>query len=361
MANTSEGADPPAAVSTFKLSDKGELTGINELVLMSANKLKTHTKDEIVKFFCTLQTFIKSSGVLTQKTQTVGAPPDLVRLLALQIEKCDLLHEQILSASLDAGQYKMKCEHLQKEIDHNIAKGLEENTLTERVANLEKGNTKGANADVDALITEVVKELDERQSKERNVVIYGLTEDNVDAAEVGRDENVSVSALFAGTMRCGNVRPEKSFRLGRVREEGSKPRPIKVFLPTAEDKRRVLDSVPFLKALPVDHEHRRVYVRSDLTTSQRAVLQTNRVDSDVPAALHPDNFPRLGSSVARGLAVRRGFRGVGRGAWAFGRGAGGPGVSTGRTAPRRTSGDLQSSGDLQGSGWEEEPSAVFNE
>lgn len=98
-----------------------------------------------------------------------------------------------------------KCEHLQVEIDHNTAKNLEENMVVERVTRLEKGKAEETSTDVEALIAEVVKELDERQSEGCHIVVYGWREADVDADERGRDENVAIGTLLTHVRRCNDV------------------------------------------------------------------------------------------------------------------------------------------------------------
>lgn len=178
-------------------------------------------------------------------------------------------------------------------------------------------------------VVNIVSELKQRQDKEKNMVIYGVdekedeNEDNPDNITAG----VALSRLFSGALGCEDPpEPVKSFRLGKRREAGEKPRPLKIFMQSTEDRELILKNAPELRTIEREHEFGRVYIRADLTLMQRQELQKTREQQQASApsfTLSDGEFPALHSYYTRGRGGPRGR------AFGYGRGRGSAGSTWG--------------------------------
>lgn len=313
-----------------------ECVGIKELANfeMTNSKLKDLKKDLIVKLFIKLQTYIRSryvddeedSGIPSRdssndtiqcsSTQDIHSANDFCRIIGeslsqirRQADYINELHTKLYKASEDKEKISTERAILEtrvSELDKRVqefsidshAKSMEIDKLlndkTQPDPALDVNFTGG---DVNALILEVVDELAARKEKESNLVIYGISED----ADVDDEDNplkTQVQGIF-DMMNC-TCQIEKCFRLGRPRELQAKPRPVKVFLTNAQDKMNILaKSKTYFKGLRNGHELKRIYIRSDLTKSQRDANQLNHRGprsvqrEDINPENFEDDFPRL--------------------------------------------------------------------
>ena len=156
-----------------------------------------------------------------------------------------------------------------KDCNRSLIKRIE--TLEEKSGDWSTGqkHLSAPPCDVNALTSSVTDELIERQGKELNLVVMGLSECNtpVNGTEVSEeDEKRQVTDLLQ-SIQVNNPSITRVFRMGR-RSEG-RPRPIKVFCENKATRSNILTNAKKLSKLPEGHRNRKVFIRPDLTKLQR--------------------------------------------------------------------------------------------
>ena len=201
-----------------------------------------------------------NSGSSTQEMTTV--------LLQLVLKVTDVLSKNN-ELQNEVNNLKMRNADLTREMEKM------EKSLTQRIEMLEDKSGEWAStgpkhftappADVNALTSSVADELEARNSKTLNLVIVGLDEEEeVDASENDVMENVN-KLLRNIDVQSPNI--TRVFRMGR--RNANRPRPVKVFCGNADTRSNVLNKAKKLKDLPLGHQHKKVFIRPDLTQLQR--------------------------------------------------------------------------------------------
>ena len=152
----------------------------------------------------------------------------------------------------------------------NGALRLEMDTLKAKVSQLEGGVKlveSGLEKAKEEVREEVKSELEEKEARSENIVIFGMKESVKDEAkERVKEDETKVKELWKQlevTMEEGET--EVKFRAGKKREDG-KPQPLVVKISNMEKKERVLDGARKLKRKDGWQE---VFLAPDLTPKQQ--------------------------------------------------------------------------------------------
>lgn len=118
----------------------------------------------------------------------------------------------------------------------------------------------------DDIESELLTEMNDRDKRKNNLVLFGVLEAEVKATDPEGDDNAKIQKIF----RClgeDDAFPSvvKFFRLGR---RLGNCRPIKLVFHSSEVRERVLKAGWKLSRLESDHHFRRVYIKPDLTVRQ---------------------------------------------------------------------------------------------
>lgn len=120
---------------------------------------------------------------------------------------------------------------------------------------------------------EIVIELEERQKRKKNVIVYNIPEPNSNAAlnEQRASDKVNVSAILNTVLPelpCDNL---KLFRLGAF--STTKNRPVRVILDNEEAVRKVLKNSSKLKS---KNEHKNINISADRTKKQMDLFRKTK-------------------------------------------------------------------------------------
>lgn len=111
---------------------------------------------------------------------------------------------------------------------------------------------------------EVVGEVQERQSRKLNVIMFGLPEPSSDSRGNATDSE-EVSMVLRSVAPSLDVSTVNSHRLGRLRPGADRPRPVKIVLRSEDDVRTVIRNANKLRETP---RFSRIYVSYDKTARQ---------------------------------------------------------------------------------------------
>ena len=146
-----------------------------------------------------------------------------------------------------------------------------------------------------SLLTDTVEELEERQSRKKNIVIFGLPE-----ASCAKERSDSIDKQrFSELMTALNLDEEihsadRCFRLG---SRGSQQRPLKVILRSADLRDSILKSASKLGKLPKGHKFKEVYLKEDLTRLQQLQQKSLRSELKLRKEAGEEVFLRRGKIV----------------------------------------------------------------
>lgn len=337
-------APPSAENENSKLNsyDYLETAGINEITALdlTTSKLKQIKKELLAKLFIKLQTYVRSRAPdldskleestcdLPTNNRAAADTPDgpmhssqvvleLIRTLKEERDAYVALMQKFTDTRVE-GESRIHILQADMRV-RDIEMSTLNSNLNQAESDLARVNDELRSArDVKSPketvnINNVVNELSLRGEKEKNLVIYGI--DEADNREANPDETEVVCRLFSEVLGCSEKVPAKCFRMGKVREQGEKPRPFKIFMESVTDKQSILNNAYKLKNQPTESAFRRVFVRQDLTLMQRkAGWEKPQKSPDFPL-FGFDDFPALSGAGSS-------WRGRGRGQryFAFGRG-----------------------------------------
>jgi len=118
------------------------------------------------------------------------------------------------------------------------------------------------------------EETEEINKRKTNVIIHGLKEPSVSAAEHRMAEDEDQIQDMLHQIQCDSVSVDSLVRLGRKTDDdqNDKPRPIKLVLASEEQKEKVLRQAKNLRRMK-DRGWDRVFIHQDQTPKQRAIRQ----------------------------------------------------------------------------------------
>lgn len=135
---------------------------------------------------------------------------------------------------------------------------------------------------LEASRADAINELEQRNSRRKNVVLFGLPEGHPSAPNDHNMDRQSFSDILSTLNIRDEIAVERCFRLGT---KGSRHRPLKVILKSQESRELLLKCASRLGRLAEQHKFRKVFIKPDLTPMQlteekalRAQLQS-RLDA----------------------------------------------------------------------------------
>jgi hypothetical protein len=162
---------------------------------------------------------------------------------------------------------KEEMNKMKEELKHKNEKDTQEiNNLKEEIERLKtKTNEKEAKNYNGTNISDAIGELEDRNARKSNVIIYGIVEsESEDISEKRKKDEESVNELSRNIQI--KLKPKKVIRLGKA---NNKPRPIKVIFDSQEEAISFKRS--FWSKKPENYS--RVFVSDDLTFIQRGKLR----------------------------------------------------------------------------------------
>lgn len=134
---------------------------------------------------------------------------------------------------------------------------------------------------------DIVEEVEERQSKKRNILIFGMVEPAEGIAVEARiaSETVELSAILKSIVPTLEIAEVLPHRIGRF--NGSRCRPVKVTLKSESDVRSVLQNAHKLKTSS-DYSH--ISISSDKTFRQRKIYKELEKELNTRKAQGEDNI-----------------------------------------------------------------------
>lgn len=113
----------------------------------------------------------------------------------------------------------------------------------------------------------IINELNDRSQRASNLIIYNIQESTalITADKIKHDE-LAVSNIIASIITESAIEPLKLIRLGKHYQPNSKPRPIKIVLPSSRD---AFDILRNKKKLQQNQPTSEIFISSDRTLYQR--------------------------------------------------------------------------------------------
>lgn len=167
------------------------------------------------------------------------------------------MENDLKTAELERDALKQRLENMETKTDQ----------VKDKVIGVEKEIEAGMEKAKTEMTQEMAKEMREREGRNENIVVYGVTESEKEGREEKEKEDkekVMEMAKQIGVEIRGDV--EVKFRAGKKKEDDTIPRPLVVKIPDEETREKILDQARFLaKRDGWD----KVYVAPDMTWKQR--------------------------------------------------------------------------------------------
>lgn len=173
-------------------------------------------------------------------------------------------------------QLEVRVDHISQELD------LFKQEVTEKIAdevqiNMEaniKAEFKSAVEDaMKPLIRDVTKEINERERRKKNVMMFNVKESSSDDVNTRKEhDSKSVKEICKELGVDKTTRVVKSVRIGPRPTDATKPRPLKVELNNEESKQKLVGKSKNLSQSSKE-ELTKVFVTRDLTPTQREELK----------------------------------------------------------------------------------------
>lgn len=149
---------------------------------------------------------------------------------------------------------------------------------------------------------DIIDEIMLRESKKNNVIVFGLPETDQSYSDRDRSQTTLKNAVDELVSEVGmedEVKIKRVFRLGTVRPNSTRPRPVKIVLESEHQKSSLVRASYQLRKLPPDHRYRNVYVNNDLTPEQQNAERFLRFQLKQRRDQGDDVFVRRGKIVSR--------------------------------------------------------------
>ena len=117
------------------------------------------------------------------------------------------------------------------------------------------------------LKTDVLNELQDREHRKNNIVVFGMPEQlttNAPGANCDKEDALNIFSKIG----IEDVKVERCFRLGN-KTSRQKPRPMKIILSSQMNRDLILRAAPKLGKLSDTNQFRKVFLKPDLTPQQQ--------------------------------------------------------------------------------------------
>lgn len=129
------------------------------------------------------------------------------------------------------------------------------------------------------MVSEVITEQNERESRRLNIVCFGLSESTRDTGEGRSNEDESrIQKVVTEVMNLRDIEIKEPIRLGRYNPDARRPRPVRVTVENVDEKGRILERARVnVKNSSLDL-CKDLYFQCDLTPKQRTEEYNRRVE-----------------------------------------------------------------------------------
>ncbi|VDI14274.1 Hypothetical predicted protein [Mytilus galloprovincialis] len=175
--------------------------------------------------------------------------------------KCD---ETRVREIVEESIIKNSCD---KEMIREIAKDEATKTGDAVHKKMEEAENKGTGPQKKATVTTVIEEMNERKAREKNLIIFGITENQSEVKQERIDHDTEkINELFydaKNNLEEGNIMKTK--RLGKY-DSKKDSRPLLVNLKSIDSKLTLFKNMHYIRGMP---KYEKVNVSNDLTQSER--------------------------------------------------------------------------------------------
>ncbi|VDI00129.1 Hypothetical predicted protein [Mytilus galloprovincialis] len=185
-----------------------------------------------------------------------------IQFLELAVDtKCD---ETRVREIVEESIIKNSCD---KEMIREIAKDEATKTGDAVHKKMEEAENKGTGPQKKATVTTVIEEMNERKAREKNLIIFGITENQSEVKQERIDHDTEkINELFYDAkinLEEGNIMKTK--RLGKY-DSKKDSRPLLVNLKSIDSKLTLFKNMHYIRGMP---KYEKVNVSNDLTQSER--------------------------------------------------------------------------------------------
>ena len=217
--------------------------------------------------------------------------------VSMLINRVDSIEEKIKSINKSIEDTQTN----QNKIKESIRKELTVLLLDEIESHKKETNNTAWNTappqptpNLNAIISEEMREQQEREKIKTNLIIFGIREEknektDLEAAKKLISAELGIEADLVGTSRCGrenhNTGPEM------------KPRPLKLFMRDLEGKRSLLRRAKELRQSQDEYVRKNIYINPDLTSKQQLEAKKLRESLRKQRMDHPDKNFRISKGI----------------------------------------------------------------
>lgn len=245
---------------------------------MSASEIKCLSiSKRVIMYFCSVCVEeIKKISEIKQRLLNVENKMDDVSQATLELstlkETVKKIESKLLSldceiqkstqsyAEITAGKQRIK--NLEHKVELELASKLDLRSLEDTMKKTQELTPNTPHA---ITLEPTLTEMQERQQRANNVLLFGVPEISGSEKEVRVKEELTKITEVLGYCSEGSLEKIKFYRLGKYLE--SKVRPIKVTFPTREEAIHVIKNK---RKIP---EETKIYIKSDQTVLQREYLK----------------------------------------------------------------------------------------
>lgn len=199
----------------------------------------------------------------SNRSNSVNEKSKLATLDDIQGIMMELKNDLVKSFKDEISRLELRLDTLDSRIE-NLEKYVDNCRLSQNKQQLEIDEMKSAILQLDFFKAEVFKEIEERESRRNNIMIYGLSEANMGTLSNNKDCDVNkINELLSYFGHC-DIKLSECRRVGKI--VNGKTRPLKVVLPSQDIKRTILNQA---KSLKNSDKFRRVFIHQDRTKMQQ--------------------------------------------------------------------------------------------
>lgn len=130
-------------------------------------------------------------------------------------------------------------------------------------------DTNRVDLDIAQTVEKKVSEIRESTIKEKNIIMYGISETNDKIPAVRKESDTRYVEQLTTFLDINCERYENVIRLGKSGEKTEKPRPLKVTFKTTDDKKCFMKNLSKLKGIDENSPFTKIGVTHDMTKSER--------------------------------------------------------------------------------------------
>ena len=181
---------------------------------------------------------------------------------------CKTMFPTLENISETLGDIKVKHERRMSELESRMDSYETKNTeeIISSVASMKEDVLVDIKSDVNKLVDQRNKELEDRKRREMNLVIFNLNENTHESDHVNKQRDEEDFRTICSSLGLKPVELATTYRLGKA---SSKPRPLKVILTDRNQRKYLLANAKFIpEKTPL--RFNKIIITKDLTPEQRS-------------------------------------------------------------------------------------------